>query len=202
MYLYEWISRKLLVTAGDVWNYWQNIQILNILFGVLTYSMLWKTFHCWGLVSSWNVPKPLLTCCLFCPLETWNRRCTMSSRILIQVSFGICLCMHWDILLSLLASTCCLLGVNVLIVQLCCMYVPANVVYHSMVQIVRDNIWYDVIFLLCMEYCDYNWDHIVSIQVPLIYPSVPFFLFFPQSQACFCKRFHRVEMCFWETSLC
>jgi hypothetical protein len=47
-----------------------------------------------------------------------------------------------------------------------------------MVQIVRVNIWYDVIFLLCMEYCDYNWDHIQYIQVPLIYPSAPFFYFF------------------------
>ncbi len=122
--------QKLLVTAGDVWNYWQNIQILNILFGVLTYSMLWKTFHPRGLVSSWNVPKPLLIWCLFCPLETWSRHCTMSSRILIQVSLSICLCIHWDILLSLLASTFWLLGVECLIVRLCSCRMPLiNVPY-------------------------------------------------------------------------
>ena len=46
-----------------------------------------------------------------------------------------------------------------------------------MVQILGDNIWYDVMLFLCMEYCDYNWDHIISIQVPLIYPPVPFVYF-------------------------
>ncbi len=51
---------------------------------------------------------------------------------------------------------------SVLIVQLCSIYVPANVIYHSMVQIVRDNIWYDVIFFFACS--------IVTIIGIILYP--------------------------------